>query len=469
MVRGWRYLFSRGKVTQGDALGFLSGGTSMMDQAAVRPGDPRSQIRAFKTTVYSCVNLRSNAFMDVRLGVYIARQRKSKALKLTVTKPIPKARKDWMYRKALPGSALSKADDIEEVVEHPLVDVLRNVNGFLNAPDLKYLTNADMDLTGTCFWCLIRNRLGTPIAIWIIPSEYMTIKPTKSPTNQSFIESYIYKRGTRKIVYKPEDIVYFFYPTPASQWYGMAPLQGISDIYNMRAYMLEYEKNMFRTYGTPGLVIKKPEFKNMSEEALERASAKVRNKYMSVDRAGNVMLATPETTIDPLGSSPRDMGYQHGFSVTKQEILNAYGVPEALFTGQTSTRAGLEASITQLAMFATAPQCSRVDAKISEKLCPQFDSKFFVMFDNAVPEDVELGLKRSSQLVQGGIASPNEARIWEHLDSDPSPAMDEKYMPMSMVPISSLSESDQERQAEAIVRRALEKMRGGHDPQAIGS
>jgi hypothetical protein len=65
---------------------------------------------------------------------------------------------------------------LAQVLEHPLLTLLEEVNELLDAFSLMELTDLYLEITGKAYWWLPPGPLGTPEAIWVLPSQFVTPK-----------------------------------------------------------------------------------------------------------------------------------------------------------------------------------------------------------------------------------------------------------------------------------------------------
>src|SRR5262249_17216572 len=115
-----------------------------------------------------------------------------------------------------------KSATIEEVVEHPLLTLLRQVNPVHNSFDRWELTELYLEVHGSAFWLLdLDPLLGTPTNIWILPTQRVT--PRREPDSRSLVDYYEY-RGQTVERFGPERVVHFRFPDPRDPYTsGLSP------------------------------------------------------------------------------------------------------------------------------------------------------------------------------------------------------------------------------------------------------
>lgn len=417
------FLVGNWKQNDGIALGSIPTGQLAFNGEVISKENEVAQIRAFKGVVYACSDLRGIGVAKTPWRVYKTKGTTAKSkYKRTITREVPRRRKDEIFAKAIPGSGLSRATDIEEVLNGPYVDLLRNVNDFTNSFDLKKLTSLYLDLTGDCYWALIRNRLGVPVNIWVLPSEYT--KPI--PDNDIWIKGYKYKRGTTEIIYPKEDVVHFRYPTPLSPFIGMAPIAAVLDAWNLRQYMFNYETQTFKTGGNPKMIM-------LTKGNVTKAEGDMlKNKYKNTEEGGIAVMGGQDFEFfQPQSFTARDMGYREGIALTRDEIAAAYHVPKSMLTADDVNLATATAQKFFLAEYATSPSVVQIDQKMNEQLSPQFSEQTFVLFDDPVPENREEMREDRKVNIELGITSREEERTLMGLEAE----NDELLVPNNVISI----------------------------------
>lgn len=82
-----------------------------------------------------------------------------------------------LQRKALLKQA-HDADDLTEVLDHPLLDVLHSANSFQTGLAMRKVTQLHLDLAGDAFWLKERDAQGTVVGVWPVPPHWIQATPT---------------------------------------------------------------------------------------------------------------------------------------------------------------------------------------------------------------------------------------------------------------------------------------------------
>lgn len=429
-------------------------GTTAMG-TVLKTGNYKAQLKANKGIVYSCVDLLGLGVAKTVLRVYITKNRKEKSTfgRFIQTKEVSKKRKKWIFDKAIPGSRLSQADDVEEVVDGYFVQLLRHVNDYQSLPGLKRLSVASLMLTGDNYWYLIKTKppISRPVAIWLIPSGYM--KPI--PDSTAFIKGYQYKRGTTEITYEKDDIVHFKVDSLLSQYIGEAPLNAAGDSVDLRQYMLTFEKDMFLNGPNPkGIITAKG---NVTKEQRERFQANLNQ----AKQAGLHLIGGDDFTITQFPNiTARDMGYSTGLNMTMEDIAQVFHVPMGILTSKDVNKANAEIAKILLAEYGLSPLTMNIDETITDQLAWQFDERYFTLFDDPVPENREAILAEWEMMLKMGVMSQNEVRAED--GKEPFEGGDEHQRSgTSFLVGEEMEEEMAERIAEAGWSKAMDRYRFG--------
>jgi len=114
-----------------------------------------------------------------------------------------------------------------------------------------------MDLTGECYWLMLKDGLQVPRQLWVIPAQY--INPEYGDSLAKPIIGYKYERGNVKILLKPEDVVMFNTPNPKNIFSGFSTIRGVADAVYIQSQMNEFETSIFENRARVGGVIEETE------------------------------------------------------------------------------------------------------------------------------------------------------------------------------------------------------------------
>lgn len=377
-------------------------------QELVREEDMGSQVRAYRSWVYIAAQKNATAFTATPLRLYVSKQSTGQKL-LARTKKVGDDRLEKLYSNAGLTPWIRKAAEVEEVIEHPFLDMMQNVNPFSNQHELMSDTCLFEDLTGNSYWYIVNNEMGVPGQVWIMPSQNMIIVPSK----EEFIKGYIWRKGSEDVGFTPEEIIHFKLANPTSVYYGMSPLAAAKDSFNINASMNKYELSLFSNFAQmPGYFYSE---NPIGDSDFERIKKEVQDNWNNAKNTGKKPLLDSGLKYQEIGLPPRELNFLAGRKWTQEEIINIYGQSLALYDKNT-TKANADAAMFLWMSYTIAPRHRLVEQKINEQLMPRYDENLFVAFDNCVPEDREFRLRERQVNIQIGYTTINEERAQDGLE-----------------------------------------------------
>ena len=374
-------------------------------------GDMQSMIRAYQSWVYICANKNAVSVAQQPLRLYATKGKNQKFI--VPTKAVSADTMKYLRSNAGLQSYIQKSSEVEEVLQHPFLDLMKNVNPFSNRFALLELTDLYLELTGNAYWYIVMNGMNTPEEIWILPSQNMKIVP--DPTE--FIHGYVYTVGMIKEPYETKEIIQFKFPSPSSPYYGMSPLTAIAHAYNINENMNVYENAMFTNMGRLDGTLETDE--SISDDDFERINTEWKEKFGGVHKAGQTALLDRGLHYKTISLPPKDLSFLTGRRITKEEIAAAYGVPISKLTTEDVNRANAEAGNYSYMVDTIQPRCQRIEEEINERLMPMYADNLFVAFDSPVPEDREFRLKEREANIKSNYSSINLERTRDGQETVP--------------------------------------------------
>lgn len=448
----------RAWVSQGNFSGMGSAGPGKKPESA---GDA---LGYFESWVYICTALNAKSCASVPLRLYGATPGKGSKIKWAgtdvpvSTRPISKARRKEFDRARHLQPYLAKAEAVEEITEHPLLDLIQSVNPYSNMSDLMELTIMFMDLTGDAYWYLVKNGAGVPEAIWSMPSQYIAPVPGKSL--DEFITGYRFTRNQKDIVIPFEDVLSFSYPNPKNQIIGMSPVVGVADAVYNNSQMNVYEAALFENKARCEGVFQVDG--SVPQAIVDRATEDFESKYAGAKKAGKSPLLPSGMTFTPTTQTNTELGFIEGRKLTREEIAAGLDVPMSLLDPN-AIRANVDAAGLFHAKYGISPRLRKVEEKINERLIPMYDSgkSIFVAFDNAIPEDKEFELRTRQISVGVPWDSIDAARGAEGKEPYNMPGIsDVPHVPFGMTPLGYDSGRDSiDQQAAELADKTMKALR----------
>lgn len=415
------------------------------------PQTKSDYIDSFVSWAYVCASMRADAFISVPMRLYAAKATKGKKLKWAgtdrevLTRAVPKSRLRYLHGKANLAPVVKAAEEIEEVLEHPFLELFKAVNPQHTASDLKWMTELYISLTGECYWYKERGGLkgesgqGLPKRLWVVPSHL--INPEYGKSKDKAIDHYVYKGGATELKIPVEDIVMLFVPNLKNTFAGFATIKAIADSVFIQTQMDEFEKALFRNRARVGGIIEQTE--RVGGVGKERLQESFSQKHEGTKNAGKTIMLPfgMKYTRDTL--TPQELNFHEGRGDVRQMICSAFSTPEALF-GIGANRAQTDTALDILARFGTAPTCTRIEEKVNDGILKEYDPKLFVVFDDPIPRNRALEMQERKTYITSGAETLNDAR--DEMGKEPydDPMADVPLIPSNLVPLSMAGQQQQQ-------------------------
>ena len=403
-------------------------GTAFVDSYKRNRNPTANELMAeLKGTAWTCASLNAAACASNSPLLYVA-TRSDEPRPKCATRPISKKTLNELHSKSHLHPFTKSANHIEEVIHHPLLTLLDQVNPIHNAFDLWELTTLYQEVHGSAYWCLVFDPLGVPKEIWILPSQNVTSR--KEPNSSNVVDTYEYRTGARAQNFDPEQIIYFRYPDPRDPYNsGLSPLRAAFEDVSLISDYAAFKQAKFQNRAIPDAIVSPDEV--IGEEERDRLESQWNQKFRR-GGAGRILVGETGLKVQLLSQSMGDIAAMAEMGKTKEDIANAFHVPLAFLTTQTNL-ANLQAAESQHMSKAINPRLQRRDEKLNEQLIPIYDPtrRLFLASEDPSPVDPEATWQTMKINMQYGIVTINEARDAQGLP--PVPWGDKPWLPDNQV------------------------------------
>lgn len=360
---------------------------------------------------YAAINRNANNMSTPILRLYTVKPRSGVKARFP-TRKISRNSRNHLESKATIQVRVG-VGEIEEVVEHPFLDMFRKANPQMESFTLRHLFASSLETTGNAYVWKNKNALGTPEELWFLHPQFMKVIADKS----SFIRGFEYGTSSNNKWFIPvEDMIYFRYADISSPILGVGPLQKAITAIDLSNSMNEHEINLIRRGGAPETVLTIPADQTVGDKEIKRMKLDFRRHFRGLGNAGKMMIATGGAKLEKFGFSPKEMAYLGGRAWSRSEIYTVFGVPMIFAEVQNVSRANAEDANTEYQRQTIVPKLIMIEDTLNEQLVNDFDERLFVAFDNPVPEDKVFRLKERESNINIGYSSVNEERARDGLD-----------------------------------------------------
>lgn len=328
-------------------------------------------------------------------------------------------------------------EKIMEVNNHPLLDLLAQVNPFVTKFEMMDNTQTYIELLGNSYWLKVRGKTSKkPLELWQLRPDW--VKIIEDP--EKIIKEYQYRlpNGTTQ-TFQPEDVIQFKQPNPKSALYGLPTVKAAIDVIRTSIYTTRWNMNFFYNQARPDtLVIVK---NKMQPEAKKEFKKQWEEEYGGLEKAHKFgLLEGEDVDIKQLNLTMRDMEFSKLRESTTQDILAAFGVPKAIIGLQGMNRAEAEAQIYVFLSETIEPKIRRIVERLNEFLVPEYGDNLYLDFVDPTPENREAKTKEYESALKNNWMLINEVRDLENLP--PIEGGWNFYLPIAMMPAGGLKKND---------------------------
>jgi HK97 family phage portal protein len=396
---------------------------------------PNELLAELKNTAFTCASINAAVCAAYPPRLYVATHPYEPEPKCR-TKSLSRATVESLQKSpALP--VRHKGAQLREVLEHPLLRLLRQVNPVHNRFDLWELTTFYQETLGSAYWYLEFGALGVPERIWLLPAQNMI--PKRQPQSTRLVDYYEYRTGATTTSFRPEEIIHFRYPDPKDPYTaGLSPLRACFEQVALTSDYLAFKKATWENSAVPGAVISPDDI--VGEEERDRLEAQWNAKFRR-GGAGRVLISESGMRVSVLSHSMGDLAALAEYGATKEDIANAFHVPVSFLSKETNL-ANLQAAEHQHMSKAIFPRLQRRDEKINEQLVPLYDpsGRLFVASEDPIPYNQEIAWRTLEMDLKYGLVTINETRADRGLP--PVPWGDSPWLPVGWAPADLLNRID---------------------------
>jgi HK97 family phage portal protein len=294
----------------------------------------------------------------------------------------------------------------EIVADHNMLKIFNNTaNIGENAFAFRYRLSSQLLMSSRgAFVEIVRGRGGNPVALHLLPPQ----NTSPIPDDTKFVKGFEVKISDQvKRTIKPENVIWIRRPHPLDPYLSMTPMEAAGVAIELENLAKIYNRNFLINDGRPGgLLVLRSEIADEDKEEL-------RSRFRgNIGRVGSVGVISSDDGADfvDTAASPRDAAYIQMRTVTKEEILAAFGVPESII-GNSSNRTFSNA-MEEGKVFWMETMSPHLD--LIARSFDKIDDSYFIDFDVAnVPILILSKQERERHYLtefQTGLISTNEYR-----------------------------------------------------------
>lgn len=350
----------------------------------------------------------------------------------------------WVYRCANVIAAAAASvryrlmSDGKEIKPAEIAKWMLKPNPHMTWFELIETTFLHMELTGNCYWEIVRGAPGDGKidAIFILRPDRMEIVPD----DKKKIKEYLYKvDGKDAIHYKPEEILHHKYTDALNEFQGVSSMAAGKEDVTLDFYMKSWNKRFFKEGGEPGGVLETAQ--SLTEQAYNRLLSRWSKRHKGVNKSHELAILEEGLTYKQITAKHAEMQYIESQRFVRDTILALMGVPPVI-AGLTdgSTYANSNDQKKTFWMYNIIPKLTHLAESINtflmtEKISLEFITKELL----SIIEDEAIKAQIAQTNVTHGIMTQNEARA-RYWDLPPVAYGDVWYKPVGLIDVNEVQE-----------------------------
>lgn len=422
------------------------------------PPSPMQLILENMGTANACVRLNSQALARTPLRLFVVTKKGQRKPKMSIrgeTKYVNKKDYARLLKSPETGGRINNAENVEEVTDHPVLDLLRNPGGkgedalAMGQFSLLELNCAYCDVIGTGFWYTPRDGIGgTPTAIWPLPSQFVQQIP--GGKDDPIVKEYLLAVSGNNYSYQPDEIVPFRMCDLYNPYLGgFSPLRAAIESQRTMRQALALTNSRIQNGGRPSAVWSPdqgPDGSNVGPigpDVAARMRIAIRQQFAQ-GGDGQILIAPYAGALTPIAWPMNDIIDSARYLMTEKMIAYAFGVPSTKLNRSDANRASAESGDYSHAVDAILPRCHFFADTMNKFLIPMFDDseRLFLAFDSPIKDDATFELEQTRTGSQLGLTRVNEGRASLGQDPIEGPGGDVRWVPNNMVPVNDLGQID---------------------------
>jgi len=384
-----------GSITPGDEAASLIG-------TGNRPAS--ELVRRLTGWVSILADRNASACAGVTLRLYQPANSRRRGRKVTDRKTLAHLRASYMGKAA---SWASNTENIEEVVDHPALELLERPNPTIESGvQFAYQRFYDREWSGSSFVLVIGD--GEPAALYRMAPQITRVVLDR----RYFIGGYCYGQDASiEQRFGADEVMYSkLRPSPFRPYLGWTWVQSVILDADRYAASTQADYALWTRGGRPDYAFKLPQ--GTSEAQVKLFREYLANHHQGPANTGRPYVGVAEE-IQVLGWSPKDLEGVASRADALQIMASAAGVPMSEINITESNYANSKTGSRRYYELTINPRLVADAAMLTNQLLPRYGiapGEMWFAYDQTVREEDDAVARRASLLFSGGLYRLNEAR-----------------------------------------------------------
>jgi len=312
---------------------------------------------------------------------------------------------------------------------HPLQSLLhRFPNPLMSKVEFWEYMIGHLELRGNAYAEIERDRMGRPVALWVLHPDAMTVVQGKDGIEYG----YRLNPGGETVRLRREQILHIKFLS-LDGVLGLSPIKYAASTVGAGIAAREYSSRVFRGDGMKrmALVTDMP----LKSEQVAEISAAWRNAYSGLDSAHRVAVLHSGLKPETIGISPEDAQLLQLWNANVNDVCRIWRVPpHKIAQLDRATFSNIEEQNIEWVTDSILPRVTRIEAALDSAFFrddPQGFTKFNI--DGLLRGRLSERMQAYATSIQWGFRSRNEIRALEELE--PFAGGDNFDRPLNMLPI----------------------------------
>lgn len=324
-----------------------------------------------------------------------------------------------------------RGDDWEHDPRSPLQQLMNRPNPDQSGYELMYEASQALDLGGNAYISEIKGGIeGAPFQLWLLPGEFMRIKPGAA----RLVDYFEYDEAGTRAVIDSDDMVQLKMPNPSNRWFGMPVLMAAGRATDVDRESGIWQKSSLQNRGVLDLHFEVPG--GTTPEQIDDMKARWKAKQSGPANAREPTFTSGKAT--QLGQTAVEMDFVDSRRRVWEEICAVFGMSLAnLGMTEAVNLANAQAMDKALWHNTIIPQLTLIREQLNNQLAVEFGPDWRLTYDlsnvTALQENLSDKLQNAEKLQRLGYTR-NEINERLELGFTDDPSGDVRYEPVGMMP-----------------------------------
>lgn len=287
--------------------------------------------------------------------------------------------------------ALSRSGELEEIDDHPFLDLLDRMNPALHGWGSLKVVSMGLETVGEGGFMVERHTegpmRGLPMCLWPLPAHWIKATPTGSSPFWK-----VELPNTPPTFVPASEIVWLKYPDPGDPYgRGSGPARSLADELDIAEYAGKLLKATFFNRGRPDILITSEAIK--TQEQADQLEAKWVARSGSFWRTARPMFLSFQTEVKEISQTFDQLQVKDLIPAMRDSIIQRFGVsPEILGIVESSNRATSLMARINYGERVLLPRVELLRQVLQWTIVMEYDERLVLDYDSPVPDDMDFQL-----------------------------------------------------------------------------